>query len=105
LFCSLCVPILDVGLLIVVGVSCEVALKRDRKALIDLVDGLSSKLVVLVSVTDGDLADHDVHLGDGVVERFPGHDDHVPNMRCFQIMFLVSLESSPRVGLHRLGVP
>jgi hypothetical protein len=35
------------------------SLERDRKALIDLVDGLSSGLVVLVSVTDGDLADHD----------------------------------------------
>jgi hypothetical protein len=35
------------------------SLEHDRKALIDLVDGLSSGSVVLVSVTDGDLADHD----------------------------------------------
>jgi hypothetical protein len=38
------------------------ALKRDEKALIDLVDGLSSRSVVLVGVADGDLADHDVRL-------------------------------------------
>jgi hypothetical protein len=59
-------PILDVGLLIIVGVNYEasvqpahsqaincslnVALKCGGKALIDLVDGLSSKSIVLVDV-------------------------------------------------------
>jgi hypothetical protein len=38
-------------------------LERDGKALIDLVDGLSSGLVVLVSVTNGNLVDHDARLG------------------------------------------
>jgi hypothetical protein len=33
-------------------------------------------LVVLVGVADGDLADHDAHLGGGAVERLLGHDDH-----------------------------
>ncbi len=51
-------------------------LKRDEKALIDLVDGLSSGSVVLVSVADGDLANHDACLGGGVVERLLSHDDH-----------------------------
>jgi hypothetical protein len=32
-------------------------------------------LVVLVSVTDGDLAEYDVRLGSGVAERLPGHGD------------------------------
>jgi hypothetical protein len=50
-------------------------LERDGKALIDLVDGLSSGSIVLVSVTDGDLADHDARLGGGAAERFPGHGD------------------------------
>ncbi len=43
--------------------------------LIDLVDGLSSGLVVLVSVTNGNLADHDARLGGGAAERLPGHRD------------------------------
>ncbi len=40
----------------------NVTLKPDGKALIDLVDGLSSGSVVLVSMTDDDLADHDARL-------------------------------------------
>ncbi len=32
-------------------------------------------LVVLVSVTDGDLVDHDARLGGGAVEHLPGHGD------------------------------
>jgi hypothetical protein len=51
-------------------------LKRDGKALIDLVDGLSSGSVVLVSVADGDLVDHDARLGGGAAKRLPGHDNH-----------------------------
>ncbi len=65
-------------------------MKRSGNALINLVDGLSSGLVVLVGMADGDLADHDafvdVAIGDladhdarlenGAVERLPGHDDH-----------------------------
>ncbi len=47
--------------------------ERDGKALIDLVDGLSSGSVVLISVTDGDLADHDARLGGGAAERLSGH--------------------------------
>jgi hypothetical protein len=43
--------------------------------LIDLVDGLSSGSVVFVSVTDGDLTDHDACLGGGAAERLPGHGD------------------------------
>jgi hypothetical protein len=39
------------------------SLERDKKALIDLVDGLSSRTVVLVSVTNDNLADHDACLG------------------------------------------
>jgi hypothetical protein len=39
-------------------------LKRDGKALIDLVDGLSSGSVVLVNVTNDNLADHDARLED-----------------------------------------
>ncbi len=50
-------------------------MERDGKALIDLVDGLSSGSVVLVSVTDGNLADHDAHFRDGAAERLPGHSD------------------------------
>jgi hypothetical protein len=37
----------------------NVSLEHDEKALIDLVDGLSSGAVVLVNVTNDDLADHD----------------------------------------------
>ncbi len=51
------------------------SLERDEKALIDLVDGLSSGSIVLVSVPDGDLADHDAPLGGGVAKRLPGHGD------------------------------
>jgi hypothetical protein len=47
-------------------------LEREGKALIDMVDGLSSGSVVLISVTDGDLADHDAHLGGGAAKRLPG---------------------------------
>ncbi len=50
-------------------------LERDGKALIDVVDGLSSGSVVLVSVTNGNLADHDVCLGGGAAERLPRHGD------------------------------
>jgi hypothetical protein len=50
--------------------------KRDGKALIDLEDGLTSGLVVLVDVANGDLTDHDARLGGGAVERLSGHDDH-----------------------------
>jgi hypothetical protein len=53
----------------------NVTLECDEKALIDLVDGLSSGSVMLVSVTDGDLADHDARLGDGATKRLPGHGD------------------------------
>ncbi len=31
---------------------------------------------MLVGVADGDLADHDAHLGGGAVEHLLGHDDH-----------------------------
>ncbi len=37
-------------------------LKRDEKALIDLVNGMSSGSVLLVGVADGDLANHDARL-------------------------------------------
>jgi hypothetical protein len=43
--------------------------------LIDLEDGLSSGSVVLVSVTNGNLADHDARLGGGAVERLSSHGD------------------------------
>ncbi len=52
-------------------------LERDGKSLINLVDGLSSGSVVLVNVTNGDLADHDARLGGGAAERLPGHGDQV----------------------------
>jgi hypothetical protein len=51
------------------------SLERDGKALIDLVDGLSSGSIVLVNVTDGDLADHDARLEDGAIECLRGHGD------------------------------
>jgi hypothetical protein len=50
-------------------------LECNRKALIDLVDGLSSGSVVFVSVTDGDLVDHDVRLRGGATKRLLGHGD------------------------------
>jgi hypothetical protein len=53
------------------------SLERDEKALIDLVDGLSTGLVVLVSVTNGNLADHDAHLGGGPAKHLLGHGDQV----------------------------
>ncbi len=53
----------------------NVSLERDGKALIDLVDGLSLGSVVFVSVTDGDLVDHDARLGGGAAERLPCHGD------------------------------
>ncbi len=49
------------------------SLERDGKALIDLVDGLSSGSMVLVNVTNGNLADHDARLEGEAVERLPGH--------------------------------
>jgi hypothetical protein len=52
-------------------------LEHDGKALIDLVDDLSLGSIVLVSVTNDNLADHDAHLDSGTVERFSGHDDQV----------------------------
>jgi hypothetical protein len=51
-------------------------LKRDGKALIDMVDGLSLGSVVLVDVTNDDLADHDARLGDETIEHLSGHDNH-----------------------------
>jgi hypothetical protein len=53
------------------------SLKRDEKALIDLVDGLFSRSIVLVNVTDGDLTDHDMRLEGKAIERLPGHGDQV----------------------------
>ncbi len=50
-------------------------MERDGKALIDLVDGLSSGTVVLVSMTDGNLVDHDARLGSGAAERLLSHGD------------------------------
>ncbi len=50
-------------------------LERHEKALIDLVDGLSSGMVVLIGVTDGDLADHDARLKSGATERLPSQGD------------------------------
>jgi hypothetical protein len=50
-------------------------LERDGKVLIDLVDGLSSEAVVVVSVMNGYLTDHDARFGAGAVERLPGHGD------------------------------
>ncbi len=50
-------------------------LECDGKALIDLVDSLSSGSVLLVSMTNGNLADHDARLGGGAAERLPGHVD------------------------------
>ncbi len=52
------------------------ALKHDGKALIDLVDGLSSRSVVLIGVANGDLADHDARLEGRAIEHLPSHDDH-----------------------------
>ncbi len=43
--------------------------------MIDLVDGLSLGSVVLISVTDGNLADHDARLGGGAVECLLSHGD------------------------------
>ncbi len=51
-------------------------MKHGENALIDLVDGLSSGSVVLVSMTNGDLADHDAHLGGRAIEHLLDHDDH-----------------------------
>jgi phosphosulfolactate phosphohydrolase-like enzyme len=50
-------------------------LEHDGKALIDLVDGLSLESVVLVSVTNGNLADHDAHLGGRAAKHLSGHGD------------------------------
>ncbi len=50
-------------------------LERDGKALIDLVDGLSSGSIVLVSVTNDNLVDHDARLGGEPAERLPRHGD------------------------------
>ncbi len=49
------------------------SLERGRKTLIDLVDGLSSRSVVLVSMTDGNLADHDARLRGEAAKHLPGH--------------------------------
>jgi hypothetical protein len=51
------------------------SLERDEKALIDLVDGLSSRSIVLVNVTNGDLADHDARFGGGAPKHLLGHGD------------------------------
>jgi hypothetical protein len=51
------------------------SLKRDGKALINLVDGLSLGSVVLVSVTNDNFADHDACLEGRPVERLSGHGD------------------------------
>jgi hypothetical protein len=40
-----------------------------------MVDGLSSGTVVLVGVTDDDLADYNARFGSGAAERHPGHGD------------------------------
>jgi hypothetical protein len=50
-------------------------LERDGKALIDMVDGLSPRSVVLISVTNGNLADHDARLRGEAAERLPCHGD------------------------------
>ncbi len=55
-------------------------LKCDGKALIDLLDGLSSGSVVLVGVTNGDLADHDPRLEGRAAECLPSYDDHVQTL-------------------------
>ncbi len=43
--------------------------------MIDLVDGLSSRAVVLVNMTNDDFVNHDARLGGGAIERLPGHGD------------------------------
>ncbi len=43
--------------------------------MIHLVDGLSSDSVLLVDMTNGNLADHDARLEGEATERLPGHGD------------------------------
>jgi hypothetical protein len=52
-------------------------LERDGKALIDLVDGLFSRSVVLVDVMNGNLVDHDARLRDELAKCLPDHGDQV----------------------------
>jgi hypothetical protein len=55
--------------------------------LIDLVDGLSLRAVVLVSVTNGNLADHDARLGGGAAECLPGHGDQTQAIIATIVLF------------------
>ncbi len=55
----------------------------------------SSGSVVLISVTDGDLADHDARLGGGAAECLPGHGDQAQAiflLTSFFIYFLIHIE-------------
>jgi hypothetical protein len=68
------------------------------KALIDLVDGMSSGSVVLVSVMNGNLANHDARLGGGVAERLPGHGDQAQAIALTLLVVIGLLLSSGGLG-------
>jgi hypothetical protein len=73
-------------------------LERDGKALIDLVDGLSSGSVVLVNMTNGNLADHDVRLGGGPAEHLPDHGDQTQAIAVTLLVIIEVLLGSGSLG-------
>ncbi len=62
--------------------------------LIDLVDGLSSGSVVLVSVTNGNLANHDARLEGAPAERLPSHGDQAQAIATTLFVFIGVLLSN-----------
>jgi hypothetical protein len=73
-------------------------LERDEKTLIDLVDGLSSGSIVLVSVTDGDLVDHDARLGGGAAERLSSQGDQAQAITATLLVVVGVLLSGDSLG-------
>ncbi len=74
------------------------SLERDGNALIDLVDGLTSGTIVLVSVTDGDLADHDARFESRAAERLPGHGDQAQAIAATLLVVVGVLLSNNGLG-------
>jgi hypothetical protein len=73
-------------------------LECDGKALIDLEDGLSSGSVVLVNVTDGDLADHDARLGGGATKHLSGHGNQAQAIAATLFVIVGMCFSSGNLG-------
>ncbi len=72
--------------------------KHDGKALINLLNGLSSGTVVLVSMTDGDLVDHNACLRSKATKRLPSHGNQAQAIAATLLVIIGMLLSSDGLG-------